>query len=166
MSGASQDFSIRIDPLPVAAPDDVTNFTLVVEGEPRGESAHAALKAGAVSIGGKRYFVERQGDAVVVRRGNQRATLKVSDRPRVPSQLRQNSAATRHRRLVAPLPGQVVQVLVSAGDRVSAGQRLLTIEAMKMQNPISAEHAGTVARVHVDVGAAVKSGSLLVELDD
>ena len=68
-------------------------------------------------------------------------------------------------RLTAPIPGKVVAVKVAPGDEVSPGQSLIVLEAMKMENELSAEQAGRVAAVHVRAGATVESGELLVELE-
>lgn len=67
--------------------------------------------------------------------------------------------------LAAPMPGLVVRVLAQAGDRVQAGQGLVVIEAMKMENELRAPSAGIVRRVGVTAGSAVEKGALLVELD-
>ena len=67
--------------------------------------------------------------------------------------------------LVAPMPGLVVRVGVSAGDQVQAGQALVVIEAMKMENELRASAAGTVRAVHAVAGAAVEKGAVLVELE-
>ena len=56
-------------------------------------------------------------------------------------------------------------VKVAPGDEVSPGQSLIVLEAMKMENELSAEQAGKVATVHVTDGATVESGELLVELE-
>ncbi len=66
--------------------------------------------------------------------------------------------------LKAPMPGLVVRVLVAPGDAVAAGQGLVVVEAMKMENELKAAAAGTVAKVHVQAGARVERGALLVEL--
>jgi acetyl/propionyl-CoA carboxylase alpha subunit len=65
----------------------------------------------------------------------------------------------------ATLPGLVVAVAVSAGDAVAAGDPLLTIEAMKMQNEVRAPRDGTIATVAVASGEAVATGALLIRLD-
>jgi acetyl/propionyl-CoA carboxylase alpha subunit len=67
--------------------------------------------------------------------------------------------------LVAPMPGSVVRVEVAAGDAVVAGQRLLVLEAMKMEHPILAPADGTVTSVEVTVGQQVDRGQVLVVLD-
>jgi biotin carboxyl carrier protein len=64
----------------------------------------------------------------------------------------------------SPMPGRVVRVLVAEGDAVSAGAGIVVIEAMKMENELVAERAGTVKRVAVLAGAAVERDELLVEI--
>ena len=64
----------------------------------------------------------------------------------------------------APMPGQIVQVLVAEGDTVTHGQKLMVLEAMKMQQPIVATIDGTVSKVGAAEGDQVNDGQLLVEL--
>jgi biotin carboxyl carrier protein len=63
----------------------------------------------------------------------------------------------------APMPGLVVKIEVAAGDAVVAGQGLVIVEAMKMENELKAEAAGVVARVHVEPGQAVEKDQILVD---
>jgi len=65
----------------------------------------------------------------------------------------------------AYMPGRVVEVRVQPGDRVEAGQPMIVLEAMKMQNEIQAERAATVGRVFVAAGEAVEGGDPLVEIE-
>jgi len=64
----------------------------------------------------------------------------------------------------AIIPGRIVAVAVAPGDTVEAGQTLLAVEAMKMQNELRAPRAGTVTRVAAGVGATVELGDVLVVL--
>ncbi len=66
----------------------------------------------------------------------------------------------------SPLPGLVVGVAVNAGDAVRKGQKLLTIEAMKMETTLYAERAGRIAEILASVGRQVRAGELLVRLSD
>lgn len=66
--------------------------------------------------------------------------------------------------LLAPMPGLVVRVAVAVGDTVSAGQGLVMIEAMKMENELRATAAGVVTAVRAIAGDAVNKGAVLVEL--
>ncbi len=69
------------------------------------------------------------------------------------------------RRVVAVIPGLILQVLVAPGDAVRPGQSLLILEAMKMQNHITAHHAATVKALHAGTGDTVMKGQLLVEFE-
>jgi biotin carboxyl carrier protein len=73
-----------------------------------------------------------------------------------------SAAATGPQRLVAPMPGKIVRVLVKAGDRVSARQPAVVVEAMKMENELRASREGTVAEIHVREGMSVDAGALLI----
>jgi 3-methylcrotonyl-CoA carboxylase alpha subunit len=65
----------------------------------------------------------------------------------------------------APMPGKVTAVEVSKGEKVAKGQRLLTLEAMKMEHALSAPFDGTVAELSAKAGAQVNEGQLLVKVD-
>ena len=67
-------------------------------------------------------------------------------------------------RVDAPMPGTIVKVNVSAGQAVQAGQVLIVLEAMKMENEILAPKAGTIAQVLVSSGSNVDTGTPLVVL--
>jgi biotin carboxyl carrier protein len=69
--------------------------------------------------------------------------------------------AEGRQQVAAPMPGKVVRVLVQAADTVQAGQGLLVVEAMKMQNEVRSPKSGTVERVLVAEGQAVNAGEVL-----
>ena len=75
-----------------------------------------------------------------------------------------NAAPSGPAPIIAPMPGLIVRVSVSVGDRVEAGQGLVVMEAMKMENELRATAPGTVRSVNVTPGTAVEKGTLLVEL--
>jgi biotin carboxyl carrier protein len=64
----------------------------------------------------------------------------------------------------SPMPGRVIKVLAAPGDAVTAGQALVVLEAMKMENEVRAAVSGRVTQVHVTVGTAVESQAVLVTL--
>ena len=68
--------------------------------------------------------------------------------------------------LTAPMQGTIVKVAVSEGDQVEAGDLVVVLEAMKMEQPINAHKAGTVAELNADVGASVQSGAALCQITD
>jgi len=65
-------------------------------------------------------------------------------------------------RLVAPMPGKVVRVHVTVGDRVTARQPVVVVEAMKMENELRASREGTVTDIQVREGMSVDAGALLL----
>jgi biotin carboxyl carrier protein len=65
-------------------------------------------------------------------------------------------------RLIAPMPGKVVRVLVKAGDTVTARQAMVVVEAMKMENELRASRDGTVTEIQVSEGMSVEAGALLL----
>lgn len=65
----------------------------------------------------------------------------------------------------APMPGLVVRVSVAVGDRVQAGQGVVVMEAMKMENELRASAAGIVKAIYAEVGKPVEKGAILVELE-
>lgn len=68
-------------------------------------------------------------------------------------------------RLKAPMPGKILEVLVKTGDSVKAGDTLLILEAMKMQNAILASTKGIIKKVLVKEGDATSKSDLLIELE-
>jgi pyruvate carboxylase subunit B len=67
--------------------------------------------------------------------------------------------------ILAPMPGLIVRVSVAVGDKVEAGQGVVVMEAMKMENELRTAASGTVRSVEVSPGTAVEKGALLVALD-
>ncbi len=68
--------------------------------------------------------------------------------------------------LRAPMPGRVLSLSAEKGDRVEAGQVVLMLEAMKMENEIQAENAGVVTQVHVEENDVVDTGDPLLEIEE
>ena len=93
--------------------------------------------------------------------GSREFTAEVID-PRAWSGRRHgNAEAEGRQQIVAPMPGKVVRLLVKAGDHVEAGQGLLVVEAMKMQNEIRSPKSGTLERVLAKEGQPVNAGEVL-----
>jgi biotin carboxyl carrier protein len=69
---------------------------------------------------------------------------------------------TGPQRVVAPMPGKIVRVLVHRGQTVATRQPLVVVEAMKMENELRAGRDGTVAEIHAQEGRSVDAGALLV----
>ncbi len=75
------------------------------------------------------------------------------------------SRAQGRRTVKAYMPGRVVAVLAAVGEAVTAGQGIVVLEAMKMENEIRADHAGTLLAIHVAPGQAVEGGDPLFEME-
>jgi biotin carboxyl carrier protein len=119
-------------------------------------------------VDGVQYAIalHRDGDGTLsaFSAGGVRQALTVADPLTFLARRDESSLALRGAsRVTAYMPGRVVALLVAAGDTVIAGQGLLVLEAMKMQNEIQAERAGRVSRVCVTAGQAVDGGEVLFE---
>lgn len=102
------------------------------------------------------------GPALKVTAGGREYTAKVRD-PRQWSRRGTGAAEAEGRQQVlAPMPGKIVRVLVAEGAAVSAGQGLLVVEAMKMQNEVKSPKSGMVERVMVKEGQTVNAGEALL----
>jgi pyruvate carboxylase subunit B len=98
--------------------------------------------------------------------GKMYAPVVESDRERM---LRKYSRATGETRtkkeLHAPMPALVVRIEVNVGDSVEAGQGLIILEAMKMENELRADVSGRVKQIHVSPGKPVEKGELLLVIE-
>lgn len=74
------------------------------------------------------------------------------------------AAAGPGKPVTSPLPGVIVEISVKVGDSVKAGQQVAVLEAMKMENAIEADHAGTVTAIHVNKGDSVLEGVPIVTI--
>jgi len=132
-----------------------TEFAAVLE--PSGAVAEAPEPAPrqtvVVEVGGRRLEVNLPGELV----------LRGGDAPRAKPRKRSGSrvAAASGDAVLAPMQGTVVRVAVSNGDAVSAGDLIVVLEAMKMENPVTAHQAGTVTALTVQPGSPVTHGALL-----
>ena len=66
----------------------------------------------------------------------------------------------------SPLPGTILDIFVKPGDKVTVGQRILLLEAMKMENNIESDKAGTVAEIKISKGDAVMEGDVLIVIGE
>jgi biotin carboxyl carrier protein len=122
------------------------------------------ISRGAYSIllGGRSLEVtaEETSNGLLIRANGREFQVEIFD-PR--SWRRRRGAGIElegRQQLIAPMPGKIVRVLVAAGEQVSAGQGLLVIEAMKMQNEIRSPKSGTVEKVARE-GQTVNAGEVL-----
>jgi biotin carboxyl carrier protein len=119
----------------------------------------------SVLLDGRSYDarVEETAGPLVVVIDGYRFEVEVRD-PRRRSRQPGGRAGEGVQTVAAPMPGKVVRVLVAAGDAVTAGQGLLVVEAMKMQNEMKAPRAGTVLSLAAREGATVAAGEALATI--
>lgn len=84
-----------------------------------------------------------------------------SKRPSEPLKVNPSSSKTT---IVAPIPGVVLSIDVAVGDSLKVGDRMLVLEAMKMENNIICEKAGTISAIKVSVGQQVLQNEVMIEL--
>jgi biotin carboxyl carrier protein len=129
----------------------------------------AKTQEGVLSIllDGQSYEVKQEmaaGESSIVV-GHQRFPAAVRD-PRSLRSRRASDAGTQGvRKISAPMPGKVVRIVAPVGTEVEAGQSVLVIEAMKMQNELKSPKKGIVRKLNVSEGAAVEAGQALAEVD-
>ena len=87
-----------------------------------------------------------------------------SERMRSAEQAKKTSVSAGEKTIRSPMPGRVVKVLVARGEEVQAGQGLIVLEAMKMENEVRARVACTIGEVHVSPGSTVEGNAKLITL--
>jgi biotin carboxyl carrier protein len=121
----------------------------------------------SIIIGGTHYEVKRERTATDVHYWvkNSRFAVEVRDPRSLRS--RKGTAATGEgpQKLIAPMPGKVVRIVLPAGSEVEAGQGVMVVEAMKMQNELKSPKKGTVKQVMVAEGASVTAGEVLAIIE-
>ncbi|MDH3321569.1 MAG: biotin/lipoyl-binding protein [Flavobacteriaceae bacterium] len=85
-----------------------------------------------------------------------------SKRPSEPLKVNPTSKKTK---IVSPIPGVILSIDVKVGDIIQAGDRLLVLEAMKMENNITTEKSGKIIAIHVSQGQQVLQNELMIELE-
>jgi biotin carboxyl carrier protein len=106
---------------------------------------------------------EATGTTIIV--GAARFVATVRDPRSLRSRRRAEDASQGAKKITAPMPGKVVRILAPAGTEVAAGQPVLAIEAMKMQNELKSPKKGKVKKISVSEGDAVEAGQILAEVE-
>ena len=118
-----------------------------------------------VTVNGIPFEVEMKQP---VKAGKQKVKLsgeqKESAPTATPTATATPAAAASGKPVVAPLPGTINEIKVKVGDKVNAGDTVVILEAMKMQNNIEAETSGTITSINVNKGDAVMEGDTLVTI--
>ncbi len=147
-------------------------YSLKINGnqyEVKVDDVNEASTEARVVVNGIKYNVEIEGasarptskPAVVAAP----AATGLSVKPVTPIASKPAAAPVSGLKVTCPLPGTVIAIKVKEGDTVSAGQTLVVLEAMKMENNIDAEKAGVVKSVNVQAGATVMEGEVLLVIE-
>ena len=123
-----------------------------------------------VTVNGTKYDVEIEGGKAVAPKKPQIVSAPeatgLSVTPKTPIATKPAAVpAATGAKVTCPLPGTVIAINVKEGDTVAAGQTLLVLEAMKMENNIDAERGGVVKQVLVSAGATVMEGDVLIVIE-
>lgn len=121
------------------------------------ESGECMIQLGDQSA---RLWMAVKGEMAYIRSFNRTFTLRIVD----PVEQAAQESGGRSNTARAPMPGTVVAVGVAAGDRVTKGQHVMTIESMKILTMIAAPRNGEVTRVHFEPGQTFDKGAVLVTL--
>ena len=157
----------REDEIELTAGDPVYRFRLGETGEREANVESPQTGVYSVLVDGRSYdaYVEDlPGGTIVVTIAGHRFEIEARD-PRRWSRKAAGRGGDARQSIVSPMPGKVVRVLVAVGDAVEAGQGIVVVEAMKMQNEMKAARAGTVLSIGAKEGATVMAGELLVTIE-
>ncbi|SRR5258708_1820432 len=121
----------------------------------------------SVLADGKSYEVKQEiaaGETSIIV-GHQQFSAVVRDPRSLRSRRRADAGGLGPKKVSAPMPGKVVRVLVHIGEHVDAGQGVVIIEAMKMQNELKSPKKGVVKKLHAPEGVLVEAGQVLAEIE-
>ena len=138
---------------PEAAPAAATDVAPVSESDGALPAPVAPVRELTVEVDGQSYSVRVIG-------GGGAAATGPNDQPPAPA-----PATVKEGTVVAPMQGLLLKVSVSVGDQVSLGDVVAVLEAMKMQNDITATRSGRIARIHVKQGDVVRPRDPLVDIE-
>ena len=149
----------------ILAPAPACRFRFDGAAERTADVAAPAPGIYSILLDGRSYDVqvERAPQHFIVVLAGQRFEIEVRD-PRQWSRRTGGRSGENRETIAAPMPGKVVRVLVAPGDAVEAGQGIVVVEAMKMQNEMKAGRAGKVLTVAVKEGATVAAGEALATI--
>jgi biotin carboxyl carrier protein len=161
LGAASVESVVEVQDLPSGA------LSVMVDGRKIDADVVALGEQLSVRVDGKVVDLTTEGSSPrvgVIGRGYRTYVDVESERQRAANAVKRGGGGASENLVRAPMPGRIVKVLVEKGDAVTAGQPLLVMEAMKMENEIKAKAAATIAEVHVAAGSTVEGGAKLVTL--
>lgn len=116
----------------------------------------------SIEVNGTEYNIELHNEVKIAAPKTPKLVTKAANLQDGESFMKKVSAGSG---IKSPLPGVIMEVHVKVGDSVKRGQKVLTMEAMKMHNDVLAEKEGTVKTIKASAGQSVMEGDVLVELE-
>lgn len=127
-----------------------------------GMRAEIEIDGKALTVHIQQLGIKREPSRVPVKK---KRTPSETRTPQTPASAEQPKSGGKTMKVNAPIPGVILKIDVAEGDAVKAGQDLLVMEAMKMENQIQAPVSGKVTKIHVKREDAVQQDQLLLEIE-
>ncbi|HEX8493487.1 MAG TPA: biotin/lipoyl-containing protein [Pyrinomonadaceae bacterium] len=162
INGESREVLIKVEGSRVSAEVDGRSYQL--EARASGAGVHLLM------LGGRVYECRVEANAArtaaaEVHIGSRAYAVRLIDPKRLRGGRSAGAQTNGTAQIVASMPGKVVRVLVEQGALVEAGEPIVVVEAMKMQNEMKSPRAGTVTRLHAQAGTTVKAGEVLAVIE-
>ncbi|MCU1283819.1 MAG: biotin carboxyl carrier protein [Acidobacteriales bacterium] len=163
--GQTQTFSVEL-----SRAKDSDKLICRVNGEefnPGLDSQNPERDVLSVLVGSRSYEIHRDGSngEMQIQVGGTRYTVEVRDPRSLKARRAKAGATDGPKKISAPMPGKVVRIISPAGTEVEAGQGVIVIEAMKMQNELKSPKKGIVKKIMVAEGATVNAGDALAIIE-
>ncbi len=159
--GSSDGFDVHTRWIETEWDNTVEPFT---GGDPVDEEDTIPRQTVVVEVGGRRLEVSLPGDLAIGGGGGASGVIHRKPKPR--KRGRGGGAAASGDSVTAPMQGTVVKVAVEEGQTVAAGDLVVVLEAMKMENPVTAHKDGVITGLSAEAGAAITQGTVLCEIKD
>jgi acetyl-CoA/propionyl-CoA carboxylase biotin carboxyl carrier protein len=159
-AGTVEDFTVHTRWIETEWDNTVEPFT----GTGEAAAEQAERQTVVVEVGGRRLEVSLPGDLALGSAGGGGGAAAVK-KPRKRGGGKSGGTVSGDA-VTAPMQGTVIKVAVSDGDTVEAGQLVVVLEAMKMENPVTAHKAGTITGLTAEQGASVSQGTVFCEIKD
>jgi acetyl-CoA/propionyl-CoA carboxylase, biotin carboxylase, biotin carboxyl carrier protein len=156
---SAEDFTVHTRWIETEWDNTVTPF----EGGEGADTEETPRQTVVVEVGGRRLEVSLPGDLALGGGAGPAAGAKAPPRKRGAGK---GPAKASGDAVTAPMQGTIIKVAVSDGDTVQAGDLVVVLEAMKMENPVTAHKGGTITGLAADAGTSVSQGTVICEIKD
>jgi acetyl-CoA/propionyl-CoA carboxylase biotin carboxyl carrier protein len=162
MHGAAGPFTVHTRWIETEFRNDIPPYAADATDEPAGVEGSGERETVVVEVNGKRFEVTLPGTFA---HGNGSAARPGATPRNRPTKKRGGTAASGNA-LTAPMQGTIIKVAADEGQEVAAGDLIIVLEAMKMEQPVNAHKSGTISSLTAKVGATLASGATICEITD